>query len=209
MKAIAAMDSNRVIGYKGSIPWHYPKDMAFFRQMTGVQDLFMGRSTFESLGKPLPDRFTYILTSTPSKYRNTANPPCTYITGVELTRWLYEFPVRMEKTWLCGGATVYKQFLPLCTELYVTHIADEYEGDTYMPEFESLFPYSSIVMETKDFIIAKYTKENIPVGWRLLTKSEALQPGDRYDSEGLWFPVELMTPADVARVPKIIRYSKV
>lgn len=210
MKAIVAMDSNRVIGYKGRVPWYYPEDLAFFKRMTGIQDLFTGRSTFESIGKPLPDRFTYILTGDPSKYRSAAVslPQCTYITGEQLITWIRDYPVRMEKTWLCGGAKVFEKFLPFCTEIYVTHLTEEYDGDTYMPEFESMFPEPEIIRETKNFTIARYTRGGVPLEWRLLQAGESANIGDRYESNGLWFPVEIITPADLENPPRVIRYVR-
>lgn len=200
------MDSNRVIGYKGGIPWHYPEDMAFFRRMTGIQDLFMGRRTFESIGQVLPDRYMYVLTTDPSKYRFPVGISC--LTGDRLVSWLNDYPVRMEKTWLCGGGKVFEQFLPLCSEIYVTHLTEEYDGDTYMPEFESMFPEPEIIRETKNFTIARYTRGGVPLEWRLLQAGESANIGDRYESNGLWFPVEIITPADLENPPRVIRYVR-
>src|SRR5262245_29989317 len=60
-KAIAAMSENRVIGRGNTIPWHLPEDFRWFKQMTTGQVVVMGRKTFESIGKPLPDRTTWVL----------------------------------------------------------------------------------------------------------------------------------------------------
>ena len=169
MKAITAMDPNRVIGCKGKLPWHYPEDFKFFKQMTENNVLVMGRTTFESVGD-LPKRFTYILTNHPQKL-STDNQVSeamvgrkgvhhVYITGAQLTQMCRNYPGRTSYFWLCGGAKVYQQFLPLCSEIYATHIAEDYEGDVYMPEFESMFPHPSIVMESKDFMIARYQRDD-------------------------------------------------
>ena len=62
MKAIAAMSLNRVIGVAGRIPWHLPEDFRWFKRMTTGQAVLMGRKTFESLGKPLPNRLNLVVT---------------------------------------------------------------------------------------------------------------------------------------------------
>src|ERR1043166_1648570 len=64
-KAIAAMSLNRVIGSGNKIPWHLPEDFKWFKQMTTGQVVVMGRRTFESIGKPLPNRTTIVLTRSP------------------------------------------------------------------------------------------------------------------------------------------------
>ena len=64
-KAIAAMSLNRVIGAGNRIPWHLPEDFKWFKQMTTGQVIVMGRKTFESIGKPLPNRTTIVLTRSP------------------------------------------------------------------------------------------------------------------------------------------------
>jgi dihydrofolate reductase len=171
MKAIVAMDPNRVIGCKGKLPWTKNKDdMAFFKRMTENNVLVMGRSTYESVGN-LPKRFTYVLTNHPQKLSTDVQSQAAmvdrqglhhvYITGKQLIEMCQKYPGRTSHFWLCGGAKVYQQFLPLCSEIYVTHIFNEYEGDAYMPEFEHLFTEPSIVLETKEFTIAKYWKGKV------------------------------------------------
>jgi len=159
MKAIVAMDPYRVIGCKDRIPWHYPEDLKWFKAQTNDSVLVMGRRTFESVGC-LPGRFTYVLTTDPKKLASHEDVNRRYIQGSELTEWCQKWPGRTSYFWLCGGARVYKEFLPLCTELFCTHIIEDYDGDTYMPEFEADFPNSKIVKETKDFWIVRYWKEN-------------------------------------------------
>src|ERR1041384_8375655 len=67
MKAIAAMSENRVIGNGNKIPWHIPEDFKWFKKMTTGNVVVMGRKTFESLGKPLPNRTNLILTRHPQQ----------------------------------------------------------------------------------------------------------------------------------------------
>src|SRR3954451_19546000 len=69
-KAIAAMSENRVIGAGNKIPWHLPEDFKWFKKMTTGQVVIMGRKTFESLGKPLPNRINIVLTRHPGKVQH-------------------------------------------------------------------------------------------------------------------------------------------
>jgi len=153
MRAIVAMDMNRVIGYKGEIPWHIPEDFKWFKKMTMGQHLIMGRTTYKSVGI-LPGRFTYILTNNAEKLKLPYANACGYIDYNTLNF----LDLRPDRMWVCGGAKTYQLLLPHCTDVYVTLVLDEYKGDTYMPEFESKFPNSEIIKETRDYWIIRYWK---------------------------------------------------
>ena len=155
------MDPYRVIGHRGKIPWHYSEDFQFFKNVTMGHNLLMGRNTFESIGKPLPGRFTYILTTDRAKLLTPPGTLACYVSGEWVRDQFHNNPEKFKNMWLCGGAKVYGEFLPLCSGIYVTHIIEEYEGDTYMPEFEHLFPDGEVVRETRNFWIARYWKENV------------------------------------------------
>jgi dihydrofolate reductase len=151
MKAIAAMDMNRGMGYKGKLPWHYAADFKWFKQKTlETKKLVMGKDTFQSVGT-LKDRFTYVLTTDPSLQALPSFTTYRYV-GPDFFK-----TEPHDDIWLCGGAKTYKLLLPLCTEVYVTHILNEYEVDTYMPPFEERFIEQEIILETKDFWIVKYS----------------------------------------------------
>jgi dihydrofolate reductase len=149
MKAIVAMDMNRGIGFHGKLPWSPIKeDLKFFKNITWTNPLLMGRTTFESIGKPLNGRFTYILTHDMDKLKLPSGDSCAYVSEKDI----FDIPYPSRNTiWICGGASVYQRFLPLIKEIYVTHIIDEYECDTFMPEFESQFPNSEIIKEAKNY----------------------------------------------------------
>jgi dihydrofolate reductase len=156
MKSIVAMDLNRVIGYQGKIPWHLSSDMKFFKKMTcGPDDgyLLMGRKTFDDVGV-LPKRFTFILTKNP-KLIGFNNGKFAYITETNFDEATKGIKSRL---WVAGGAQIYKKYIPLCSEVYTTLILDEYEGDTFMPAFEHLFPNSEILKETKNYWVVRYWK---------------------------------------------------
>ena len=156
MKAIAAMDINRGIGFHGKLPWPPIKeDFQFFKQKTmETGKLIMGNETFKSVG-PLKGRFTYVLTKDPNLL---ALPMGAFYQYVSL-EMLKDLPTN--DMWLCGGVKAYTLLLPYCTEVYVTHVLEEYEGDAYMPYFEDNFPNQEVIQETKDFWIVKYSKSFI------------------------------------------------
>jgi dihydrofolate reductase len=150
MKAIAAMAQNRVIGRAGTIPWHLPEDFRWFKRTTTGGVVLMGRKTFASLGKPLPDRVNVVVTRGES------------IPGVETVRDLAEFdPARYapREVWLIGGAELYRQLLPRCSDLYLTLVRREVEGDAYFPPFEDDFEWRGIPFATPDLEVHHYTRK--------------------------------------------------
>lgn len=157
MKAIAAMDLNRGIGFQGNIPWHIPEDFKWFKSVTIDNFLLMGHATFVGLGKPLPKRHTFVMTKDAEKWKLPAEKLYSYVNEAWLPNWLQKSRPA-DRLWLCGGAKMYEQFLPLCTELYMTIVIDEYESDTFMPPFEHLFSNSEVCREEKDFWIVHYWK---------------------------------------------------
>ena len=88
------------------------------------------------------------------KWRLPAEARFTYVSEAWVRHWVE----KGQPLWLCGGAKVYKTFLPLCDEVYATIVLDEYEGDIYMPHFEDQFPYSEILQETKNYWMVRYWK---------------------------------------------------
>ena len=149
-KAIAAMSLNRVIGAGNKIPWHLPEDFQWFKKMTTGQVIVMGRKTFESIGKPLPNRTTVVLTRSPQP-----------IPGVKTIGNLSQIdrtsPELAGKEILsCGGAQVYEQALPLCSDLYLTLVNREVEGDTFFPPFEDQFELVSEVLHRPEFKVLHY-----------------------------------------------------
>jgi len=147
--AIAAMAENRVIGNDNRLPWHLPEDFKFFKQQTMGHVLVMGRKTFASIGKPLPGRDTIVLS------RNSQP-----INGVRIMRSIEELiTFQSDKTlYICGGANIYEQLLPYCSELLLTRVKLRPQGDAFFPEFESLFSLDTVVLETDAFTIERYKR---------------------------------------------------
>ena len=148
-KAIAAMAENRVIGNKGEIPWHLPEDFKWFKRTTMGHILVMGRKTYESIGRPLPGRETFVLSRTPREI-----PGVRTFTDLSLLEDL-----ETDKTiWIAGGSEIYQQMLPKCNELYLTRVHREVEGDTYFPEFEDNFALKNITLKHADFTVEHWLR---------------------------------------------------
>ena len=148
-KAIAAMAKNRVIGNNGAIPWYIPEDFKWFKQNTIGQTLLMGRKTYESIGRPLPERQTLILSRSSYIAENT-------ITVSDMDS--IEKSAENETIWVAGGAEIYKLMLPHCDDLYLTRVNAVHEGDTLFPEFEKDFKLNSIIDNKKLFSIEHWIR---------------------------------------------------
>ena len=150
LRAIAAMSLNRVIGKDGKLPWNIPEDFKWFKRTTSGQAILMGRKTFESLGKALPNRRNLVVT----RGDWTAD-------GVEVVRDLAAF--RPEDypcdVWVIGGAEIYRQMLGRCEVLYLSVIPREIEGDTFFPPFEDQFDLVGTVLTQPDFEVREYRRK--------------------------------------------------
>ena len=149
-KAIAAMSLNRAIGAGGKIPWHLPEEFKWFKKMTTGRIIVMGRKTFESIGKPLPNRTTIVLTRSPQP-----------IPGAQTVSDLRQIDPASpafagREIFICGGAQVYEQALPLCSDLYLTLVKRNVAGDTYFPPFEDQFELVEEISDGPEFKVLHY-----------------------------------------------------
>lgn len=146
------MSLNRVIGAGNKIPWRLPEDFKWFKKMTTGHVIVMGRKTYESIGKPLPNRTTIVLT------RSLASIPGV-LTASALTQIDRSAPsVAGREIFICGGAQVYEQALPSCSDLYLTLVKREVEGDTFFPRFEDQFELKDKLVDNADFSILHYCR---------------------------------------------------
>ena len=143
------MSLNRVIGQGNTLPWHLPDDFKWFKKMTVGQIVVMGRKTFESIGKPLPNRTTIVLSRHPFTHP-----------GVQTISNLSELdlPNDDREIFICGGGQVYQQTLPLCTDLYLTLVKRIVEGDTFFPPFEDDFVALDEIVDCAEFKITHYRR---------------------------------------------------
>ena len=127
---IAAVDRNLAIGKDGKIPWHIKEDLQYFKKNTLNTSMIMGRSTFESIGKPLPDRKNIVMTKSPSNREGVIE--VTSATGA-----IEEANKTSNKISVIGGESIYKPFLPLANKLLLTEINITVEdADTFFPSWE-------------------------------------------------------------------------
>ena len=130
MNIIVAMTRDRVIGNGNSIPWNIPQEMHLFKRLTTGCTVVMGRSTYESIGRPLPNR-TNIVISTTMEPVDGIKVVSSFGTAISP----YTIPLG-QKIWVIGGHRVYEEALRCADFLYISWINKSYEGDTYFPEFD-------------------------------------------------------------------------
>jgi dihydrofolate reductase len=152
---IVAMSENRVIGINNSLPWHISSDLKRFKELTSGNIVVMGRKTFESIGKPLPNRKNYVLT----RNKNLT------IDGVTLISSLDDIIESNDaKVFIIGGGEIYSQTINKCNELIVTRIKKEITGDAYFPEIDlnkwRVEESSEILCENSiDYCYVTYTRK--------------------------------------------------
>jgi dihydrofolate reductase len=138
--AIVAIDKQGRIGRNGKIPWSSPADMRHFASRTKHSTVLMGRKTFDSLPKLLEFRHHVVLSRDP--WPNSKE--VTFVTGTEGAQTACAR--RAGNVWVIGGAEIYKQFLPLCQSIVVTHIPQSFDmrhdSDVFMPEWQDQFPHA-------------------------------------------------------------------
>ncbi|WP_350283263.1 dihydrofolate reductase [Nitrosomonas sp.] len=127
---LAAVSANRVIGLNNALPWHLPADLKHFKQLTIGQIVVMGRRTFDSIGKPLPDRTNVVLTR-----QHHFDWPGIRTAG-SIQEVLGHFSSDDRQIFIIGGAEIYRQTLSLCQRLYLTEIQQDFAGDTFFPEYD-------------------------------------------------------------------------
>lgn len=130
---IAAMTRDRVIGRHNSLPWRLPADMRRFRELTTGHPVLMGRKTFESLGRPLPNRTNIVLTSD----RTYAGQGCISAHSLDQALAIAAQHLTHERReiFVIGGENVYHQTLARAERLYLTRIDAHIDGDAWFPEF--------------------------------------------------------------------------
>ena len=122
------MGKNRVIGKNNSIPWKLPADMKRFKELTTGKPVVMGRKTFKSIGKVLPNRTNIVITHD----KNYKVKDCIVVHSVDEALKAAD---RNEEVMIIGGAQIYKEFIPIANKMYLTLIDEDFEGDSYFPEY--------------------------------------------------------------------------
>jgi dihydrofolate reductase len=129
ISAILAMSENRVIGHENQLPWYLPADLKYFKTITTGHPILMGRKTYDSIGRPLPNRTNIVLT------RNKAfkAPGCIVVTSMQEA--IQEAGlINSKDIFIIGGADVYKQCMSYISQIYLTTVHEQFEGDVFFPE---------------------------------------------------------------------------
>lgn len=150
--AVVAMDPNRLIGREGGMPWHLPDDLKLFRRITTGHPVVMGRKTWDSLGRALPDRQNIVLT-------RDAGWKAEGAVRIGSPEELLELELIDREVCIIGGAQVYGLFMPMIDLLWASRIRHEYQGDTWFPAFEDQFAYSRDVLAYPDFTLRLYARD--------------------------------------------------
>ncbi len=146
ISVIVAIAPERVIGKKGgSLLWHIPEDLRRFKELTTGHVVVMGRKTYETIGKPLPNRTNIIIT----RDKNYSTPGCLIVRSLEDAlekakevlmedsdnAFLSDRIKRYNEIFVIGGGEIYEQAIGLADKLYLTLIHKSFEGDVYFPDY--------------------------------------------------------------------------
>ncbi len=148
---VVAMARNRVIGKDNKLPWHFPEDLKNFKKLTTGSTVIMGRKTFESIGRPLPNRENFVLSrqGCHSEAEGRRISESRSFAALRMTNEasLNFFPsldealknIKTENAYIIGGAELYKQTIDKVDGIYLTRIDADYEGDAFYPEIPDSF----------------------------------------------------------------------
>lgn len=129
---IAATAENNALGKNNDLIWYLPADLQRFKKVTSGYPIIMGRNTFESIGKPLPNRTTVIVT----RNKEYTQKNCLIANSLEEAIALVE---KSEKIFIIGGAQIYKEAMEkqLADQLDITLVHDTFEADVFFPEIDT------------------------------------------------------------------------
>jgi dihydrofolate reductase len=125
---VAAIASNNVIGKENSLPWNIPEDLKRFKQMTSGHTILMGRKTFDSIGRPLPNRQNIVMTKDENFEKEGIKVINDFDEALELIK------ESKEDVFVIGGSKIYELFEPVANSLAITRILKDFEGDAFFPD---------------------------------------------------------------------------
>jgi dihydrofolate reductase len=140
LSIIVATDANRGIGINNTLPWHLPEDLAHFKRTTSGHPIIMGRKTFDSIGRPLPNRRNIVIT----RNREWQHPGVESVGSIAEAAALADSGVGASaspatEAFIIGGAQVYAEALLLADRLIVTEIAKRFDCDAFFPAIDLNF----------------------------------------------------------------------
>ena len=141
---IAAIGKNYELGLNNQLLWHIPNDLKYFKELTTGKTVVMGRKTYESIGRALPNRENIVLTRQSIKIDN-----------VDVVND-YKKILDLEDVFIIGGEQIYKLFLPYADNIYLTEIAENKEADSYFPIFDKSL-YTKEIVKTDSYNDINYS----------------------------------------------------
>ena len=132
---IVAMAENNVIGHNNGLPWHIPEDLKYFKKITTGHPIVMGRKTFESIGRPLPNRINIVVTSDQNWNADGVIVSHSIDEAFRLGAREAE-AVGVDELMVIGGANLYRQVIDKADRMYLTQIHAVVDGDTVFPAFD-------------------------------------------------------------------------
>ncbi|NOT37799.1 MAG: dihydrofolate reductase [Saprospiraceae bacterium] len=159
--SVVAMNDKRVIGINNQLPWHLPADLRYFKETTSGHHILMGRKCYDSIGRPLPNRTNIIVTRNKSLYLAHCNIVPTIEDGILMARNNFE-----NELFIVGGAEIYKQSIEYWTDLLITWVDADVEGDVFFPSLNMnewiLKDEQKFKKDNKnlyDYTFSKYTRK--------------------------------------------------
>lgn len=144
LSLIVATAKNGVIGRDNQMPWHLPADLAYFKRVTSGHPVIMGRKTFESIGRPLPNRHNIVVT----RNANWRADGVSVATSLGAALEVAQRENKKAECFVIGGAQMYDEALPLASRIYLTEIDAAIDGDTRFPAL-ALSSWREVSRETR------------------------------------------------------------
>ena len=132
LSIIVAKAKNNIIGKDNKLLWHLPDDLKRFKELTIGHNIMMGRKTFESLGKILPNRKHIVFTQNPNFNIDNEN-----VQIVHSMLEIQEYIENSEENFVIGGAMIYNLLMPYVTKMYITEIEKDFQGDAFFPRIDT------------------------------------------------------------------------
>lgn len=151
---IAAVAENNVIGKDNKIPWHYKEDFQHFKALTSSHVVVMGRKTYESIGKPLPNRTNIVV----SRNKELQIHGC--IIAASLAEAIHTAKQNnAQKCFIIGGSSLYAEALPIADQLELTYVHKAVDGDTYFPTWDKNEWKETQRQDFQEFSFVTYTRK--------------------------------------------------
>lgn len=142
LSMIVAVDESRAIGKNNGLLWNIKEDLRHFKELTTGHTIIMGENTYHSIGRPLPNRTTVVVTLN----QHLELPGCFVVHSIEEALAVAKREEK-EEIFVVGGASIYKQFLPMIERLYLTLVSGTHEADTYFPDYSD---FKRVLSEAKN-----------------------------------------------------------